>query len=304
MRSILSFVLFMLGVSVFAIAAPPGFITIDVPGATNGTIAWGINAHGDIVGHYLDSIGQHGFLLSGGIYTTIDIAGASGTGAHGINSHGDIVGSYHKAGVNHGYLLSGGVFTTIDFPGAEGTGCGGGAGTGAVGINLLGDIVGVYAEGGTRHGFLLSRGSFTTIDPPGAICTQAMGISTAGDIVGWFIDAGGVYHGFLLSGGIFTTIDVPVPGNPDAGAFGIDPSGTFVVGFYSPTAADINGLLEHGFLLTGGIFTTTIDYPLAGVGVTEAVGVNSQGDIVGDYVVGNYSNSIPHGFLLGKQKKK
>jgi uncharacterized membrane protein len=253
-RSILSFVLFMLGVSVFAIAAPPGFITIDVPGATNGTIAWGINAHGDIVGHYLDSTGQHGFLLSGGIYTTIDIAGASGTGAHGINSHGDIVG--------------------------------------------------VYTEGGTRHGFLLSRGSFTTIDPPGATCTQAMGISTAGDIVGWFIDAGGVYHGFLLSGGIFTTIDVPVPGNPDAGAFGIDPSGTFVVGFYSPTAADINGLLEHGFLLTGGIFTETLDYPLAGVGVTEALGVNPQGDIVGDYVVGNYSNSIPHGFLLGKQKKK
>jgi hypothetical protein len=110
-----------------------------------------------------------------------------------------------------------------------------------------------------------------------------------------------VYHGVLLSGGIFTTIDVPVPGNPDAGAFGIDPSGTFVVGFYSPTAADINGLLEHGFLLTGGIFTTTIDYPLAGVGVIEALGVNPQGDIVGDYLD---SAGVDHGFLFGREKKK
>jgi uncharacterized membrane protein len=299
LRTIQSFVLLMLSVSTVALAAPPGFTTIDAPGAVNGTIAWGINSHGDIVGIYSDAGGVgHGFLLSSGVFTTIDVPGAGSTTARAISSRGDIVGGYDKAGVGHGYLLSGGVFTTIDFPGADTTPtrvCGQRGGTAAGGINLLGDIVGIYSEGGDFHGFLLSRGTFTTIDVPGGTCTHALGISTAGDIAGWFIGADTLIHGFLLSGGIFTTIDVP--GNLAAAAFGIDPSSTFIVGKYSPTTPTF-GVLVHGFLLTGGVFTT-IDVP--GVTVTEAFGVNPQGDIVGDYVdsLGN-----GHGFLFGKTKKK
>jgi hypothetical protein len=48
----------------------------------------------------------HGFLLSGGEFTSIDFPGASGTVASGINPRGDIVGFYVSAGVGHGFLLS------------------------------------------------------------------------------------------------------------------------------------------------------------------------------------------------------
>lgn len=58
--------------------------------------------------------------------------------------------------------------------------------------------------------------------------------------------------------------------------------------------ADFSG--QHGFLRSGGRFTT-IDVPAAfGIG-TQALGINSEGDIVGIYFDG--SNNI-HGFLLSK----
>ena len=49
------------------------FITIDFPGAVL-TNAQGINAGGEIVGGYVDTAGrQHGFLLSGGQFQSIDV---------------------------------------------------------------------------------------------------------------------------------------------------------------------------------------------------------------------------------------
>ena len=52
------------------------FTTIDVPGAIFGTVAFGINPPGDIVGAYADSGDVHGFLLSKGKFTTIDPTGS------------------------------------------------------------------------------------------------------------------------------------------------------------------------------------------------------------------------------------
>lgn len=74
----------------------------------------GINERGDIVGAYCDSAmpclmvpsGMHGFLISGGNFTAIDIPGALGTAAFGINARGDIVGQYADSTGNHGFLLS------------------------------------------------------------------------------------------------------------------------------------------------------------------------------------------------------
>jgi len=47
------------------------FTTIDYPGATS-TQTWAINARGDIGGLYVSAGVTHGFLLSGGNFTTID----------------------------------------------------------------------------------------------------------------------------------------------------------------------------------------------------------------------------------------
>ena len=76
-------------------------------------------------GVYIDSSGTlHGFLDSGGIYTTLDDPlGAKGTVANGINDAGQIVGYYvDSSGTPHGFLYSGGTYTTLDDPlGANGT---------------------------------------------------------------------------------------------------------------------------------------------------------------------------------------
>jgi hypothetical protein len=55
-------------------------------------------ATGQIVGSYSNASGGHGFLLSGGTYTTLDDPLATnGTTANGINALGQIVGGYANA---------------------------------------------------------------------------------------------------------------------------------------------------------------------------------------------------------------
>jgi len=72
----------------------------------------GLKADGDIVGKYCDaspcligSTGAHGFAISHGRLTTIDVPGALGTGTFGINARGEIVGGYFDvSGALHGFL--------------------------------------------------------------------------------------------------------------------------------------------------------------------------------------------------------
>ena len=74
----------------------------------------GINARGDMVGTYCSTgsgacsiapTGVHGFLLTNGEMTSIDVPGSVATAAAGINSRGDIVGIYFDAGGGaHGFL--------------------------------------------------------------------------------------------------------------------------------------------------------------------------------------------------------
>ncbi len=68
-------------------------------------MAEGINNAGVIVGVYFDVNGaSHGFVLSGGVYTTVDVPGATGTAINSINAKGEIVGSYDDAGgATHGF---------------------------------------------------------------------------------------------------------------------------------------------------------------------------------------------------------
>jgi hypothetical protein len=85
----------------------------DVPGAFDTAVVedGGLNKAGHIVSQYcsfkscsLFNGGIHGFLLSGGVYTTFDFPGAIGTTAFGLNSFDDIVGAYaDSSGVFHGY---------------------------------------------------------------------------------------------------------------------------------------------------------------------------------------------------------
>jgi probable HAF family extracellular repeat protein len=268
------------------------YTTIDDPLGSK-TIAYGINASGQIVG--LFSGGS--FLYSGGAYTTLnDPLGT--TTAYGINDSSQVVGNYTILGADsalatHGFSYSGGTYTTIDDPSA-----GGGitSTTSADGINNDGQIVGYYRDSfGSTHGFLYSGGIYTTLDDPLAATSQfgfsitvATGINDSGQIVGYYNDGKQRNHGFLYDGGTYTTLDDPLATNGSTVATGINAAGQ-IVGYYT------DGTTNHGFLYSGGTYTT-LDAPFASSALTAgtfANGINDAGDIVGYYID---SAGVYHGF--------
>jgi autotransporter-associated beta strand protein/probable HAF family extracellular repeat protein len=124
------------------------YTRLQEPSASGDTIARGINNAGEIVGTYFNASVQgtqtHGFLYSGGNFTSIDVE-ANRTFITGINDSGQIVG-YTASG--HGFVSIGGNFITIDDPLASGF-------TRVNGINNAGQIVGDYNDAmGRPHAFL------------------------------------------------------------------------------------------------------------------------------------------------------
>jgi len=293
-------------------ASGPTFTTIDFPGAASFTLAGDINKTGQIVGRYIDSSGiNHGFLLSGGMFTSVTFPGAVWTRALGINNNGDSVGDYSLTDARgdnvHGYLLHAGKFFPFDFPGA--------ATTVVVGIDTNGDMVGFYTlnlgnntsitgEGGNNiHGFLLSKGVFTSIDFPGALSTQAWRINDHGEIAGRYLstsdDKWHIYYR-LGGGGFIPVTDFPgavqssPPGYAEVG--GLNSQGDIASSYCgsSPCQHISNANVVanvHGFLLSNGVYTS-IDFPAA-LG-TISFGVNDSDDVVGAYE--DPSGAI-HGYL-------
>jgi hypothetical protein len=168
-----------------------------------GTHALGINSTDQIVGYYVDALGEeHGFLrgFTGygdrGNYVSLDPTGSINTVAEGINDSGEVVGFYETSDlVFHGfsYSTATGVFSPIDVNGATGTE--------ALGVNNSGEIVGEYFDSaGNRHGFVRSStGQLTTIDDAnaGSGGTLVGGINDENEIVGWYTAADGHDQGFV-----------------------------------------------------------------------------------------------------------
>ena len=116
------------------------------------------------MGLFDDSSGnRHGFLLSNGAFTTIDVPGATLTVATGINSGGDIVGDYFdSSGNRHAYLLAR-VLYDHRFPGSRGR----------LGWMWKDQPARRHRRGSMKTAavtpwFLLSKGKFTTIDMVGS----------------------------------------------------------------------------------------------------------------------------------------
>jgi probable HAF family extracellular repeat protein len=129
------------------------FTTLDDPSSDTSIFAFGVNDLGQAVGQFRETRGiLHGFLLNGGVFTTIDDPSGvqsvtGGTIASGINGAGQVVGQFRDASNrDHGFLLDGGNFTAIDVPTAT-------SGTRASGINSVGEIVGDFSDGTGTHGF-------------------------------------------------------------------------------------------------------------------------------------------------------
>ena len=210
--------LILLSSVTLSLASAYNFTPIDVAGAAS-TSASGINNNGQIVGSYTNPDNwEHGFLLSGGVSTTINYPGAiasgpgywGGTILNGINDFGVIVGGHGPTsiGVTYGFTYSGGTNFSA-FPtqsGAYGSQVNGinNAGTEVGGSEWPGGIAPVYAFINDSHGTV-------TINPPGSSGSSAYGINNSGWVVGDFQDSStGVGHGFLYKNGSFTTIDDPL----------------------------------------------------------------------------------------------
>ena len=253
-----------------------------------------ISANGQIVGRFVDASGLHGWLLSGGTFTIIDLPGASATRPRGINLHGDIVGHYVSQGEQeHGFLLRDGVFTTIDFPDADQTT--------ASGINDNGDIAGYYVDWKDRtHGFVLHAGTFTKIDYPGASFTEAWKVNNSGQIAGRYVGSDGNHHLYRLTNGNFESFDYPGAVETAPAAYshagGLNNSGDIVNTYASGTPygnlanKNVYGNV-HGLLMSGAVFTS-IDPP--GAVETVAVGINDSRQVVGVYTD---VNGRWHGYL-------
>jgi uncharacterized membrane protein len=289
------------------------YSTIDFPGAT-WTMPTGIarTAGGTkIVGTYLDSHGNdHGFLLSGGHYQTVDFPVPASTPypstePMGINSRGQIVGVYHSPhGGTCSFTYDAGTFTTIlpcAFPNPMYF---------AYGLNTSGDIVGRYvtvtASEYDYRGFLSAGGRIHN-----GFATTLYGINNnaSPEMVGYHMDANGDRHGAIYrnllttgpaSGGVFRTMVVnggmsffDVPGTSSYTiARGVNDAG-LIVGEYAPPGGGFSGFLDnHGSF-------SRIDFP--GSHFTQARGIDNRStpigigryDIVGEYEAG----SAEHGFI-------
>jgi uncharacterized membrane protein len=250
------------------------YTTFDFPGATL-TSAQGINAGGEVVGLYNDAGAPsrtHGFLLSGGSFSSIDVPNAHATMARGIGPGGDIVGSYQRANESgavpaHGFLLSNqGTFSAVDFPGHLNT----------IAQRILpdGTILGCYHDtdtAGSMHGMQMSRGGFDGLSES---MSMNNGATPNGKlIVGLFTDMDNKGKAYFLDRGRFEPFEVP--GATFTAGWDINPAGV-AVGVFRDTAGRF-----HGFWYDGQSFGS-VDVP--GATATRVFGINAAGDMAGAYV--------------------
>jgi probable HAF family extracellular repeat protein len=250
---------------------------ITVPGSIS-TSPRGINNNGDVVGDYQNSSGVFGFLLSGGVYTTINCPGAvAGTFAYGINDDGVIVGYYNEDLTDVGFEYINGeckslpkVNGSVPYP---------------LGINNQGHIVGYYFVSQTvTEGFELVGKTYTKISVPNATSTTAFGINLAGTVSGTYQDSSGS-HAFLYRNGSYTTFNLP-GSKGTTEAFGLNDKTSIVGAYDDPTTQS-----EEGYIYNTGKYQTLI---VPGSVTTFPNAINDSAVVVGSYLNGGVN---PQGFM-------
>jgi hypothetical protein len=275
MRRIVSSTLLALAVGPPLMADGYRFTRIDVPGAVH-TEARGINARETIVGEYVDGEGLiHGFRLSGGAFSSIDVPeGSAMGGTRAINARGDVVGHYtDEDDLQRGFLLRDGQFHSIPYP--------------VLGVNNAGDLVGngLADDGETLFGWVLRDGVFETVlaRVGNGVTANVWAIQDSGQVwVGTSTRSDGAVHGYLRSrAGRFVRIDFPGLPNPCTAPRSTNQRGD-VVGFFAlvDVPQDCIGHPAHGFLLREGQFAR-IDFP--GSVATSVFAINDDGVLVGRF---------------------
>jgi ribosomal protein L31 len=155
--------------------------------------------------------------------------------------------------------------------------------TQTLGINGSGTIVG-YGNATASNGFQLTLPStFTRENFPGSAGTQVIGIDSAGNTVGFYVDVSGNNHGFYRTGGgTFSTVDNPL------GSFnqvlGINQAGNTAAGYTSANSTGATGQQAFTVSVPGpGFVFTNINSLLPANTNSQATGVNNSGMVVGFY---------------------
>jgi len=242
--------------------------------------ALGLNAAGQVAGYSASSSpnDMHAFLWSssGGMTDLGTLPGGSGSYATGINANGQTVGSAQSSsGYSHAFLWnsSSGMTDLGGFPGCPTVI------SGATGINTAGQVVGwARTAAGANHAFLYSGGFMQDLDTlPGGNVSQAVAINDAGQVAGYSQTAAKTTHAFLYSGGMTDLGTLPTPYNYASYASGLNGAGQ-VVGYCYSSSYDVRAFLYHD----GGMLdlTSLVTNLPAGVNLTNAAGINDQGQIV------------------------
>jgi hypothetical protein len=184
------------------------FYPVEVAGQQN-TMPFKINPDGMIVGCNHHNVTNQGgtdlnTMMGFSMYLSGDAEHTMTRSMNlGVNPAGDIVGYYFATPsgtpsnrAEWSYLIRKGEMSFFQFPDAYATL--------ATDINARGTIIGRYRllTPSTFHGFILDEGEFQSFDISGATQTFPFGISSTGDVAGYYIVGSGttaVYHGFLLT---------------------------------------------------------------------------------------------------------
>lgn len=267
--------------SISSVTWAQNWTSIGVPGAIN-TQAWGVS-DGIVVGDYYTQYTPNNLLYgyiynnNSRTYTTVQDPNAGSANGDGtvLTSifNGEYGGFFTANGVNNGFIYNGQTFRTIDDP------------LGAGGTQIFGisgnNIVGTYVDSlGASHGFLYNGSTFTTINDPLAnetanLGTSVHGISSSGEIVGYYLTGNGGYSAFTDVNGGFTTLSDPNAVQSSGGTFIFGVAGNELVGGYFDQTEG------HGFTYKGSTWTT-LNFPGTFTG-TYATGVDANGEVVGDY---------------------
>jgi hypothetical protein len=220
----------------------------------------------------------------------------------GINNNGHIVGYFGSGAAGHpsrGYILrppyGPSRYQDIEVPGS--------AQTRLSGLNDEGVQVGSWSAGGTGRagestGFVLMGGRFTSVGSPaqgGAspAANELLGVNDHDVAVGFYTDAQGRDHGYRYDIGTRRFSPVLVPGASSVTAAAINNSGG-VAGFCAGP-----GHVTEGFYQPQSGQQYLLRVP--GATMTEALGVNDNGEVVGDYQTGHGNGAITRGFTWTRE---
>jgi HYR domain-containing protein len=270
-----------------------------VPGTTWGSTASGINIHGDIVGSRVVGPGTitHAFRYNAATGLIDDIppltVGRSSYG-FGINDNGDVVGQTDVSlNVFRAFVARFGQ-SPLQLPSLGGTS------DSACGINNFGQIAETTGSGGQHAARVEADGSTIldagTLDGPAGVSSAACAIDDFGHIGG-----SSSYHGFNELHAFRWD-----PGDPvmaDAGLSSVNGNvfsiaGGVSVGYYQTATGPVHALMHTD--ANGAVDLNALLPANSGWVLTEALGVNASGQIVGDGMF----NDNPAVFLMSPAKAK